>query len=215
MENAMGRKVGYARVSTDEQNLDLQRDALRKAGCDDVYEEKISGKNRERPTLDFCLRSLREGDTLVVWRLDRLGRSLADLIWIVTDLQSRGVGFESLTEKVETASPAGKLIFHVFGALAEFERNLTRERTMAGLAAARARGRQGGRPAKLGEKERREIRALLSDREVSVRDVAERYGVSRATLYKAVGVVEGRRSRSVEEIEEPEGTLLNRLEEAA
>lgn len=187
-------KIGYARVSTDDQNLDLQSDALGKAGCGEIYKEKASGKNADRPELTHCLRALREGDTLVVWRLDRLGRSLPDLVQIVGQLQDRGVAFESISEKIDTSSAAGKLIFHVFASLAEFERNLIRERTNAGLAAARARGRKGGRPAKLGEKEIREIKALLRDPDVRVTDVARRYGVGRATLYKAVGAVQPKRS---------------------
>jgi DNA invertase Pin-like site-specific DNA recombinase len=186
-------KIGYARVSTDDQNLDLQRDTLGKAGCGDIYQEKASGKNAERPELTHCLRALREGDTLVVWRLDRLGRSLPNLVQIVGQLQDRGVAFESISEKIDTSSAAGKLIFHLFASLAEFERNLIRERTNAGLAAARARGRKGGRPAKLGEKEIREIKALLRDPDVRVTDVARRYGVGRATLYKAVGAVQPKR----------------------
>ena len=137
-------RIGYARVSTDDQTLDLQRDALERAKCAQIYEEHASGKTTTRPELDACLKSLRKGDTLVVWRLDRLGRSLGDLIHLTTELRSRGVDFESLTERIETGSPAGKLIFHVFASLAEFEHNLIRERTMAGLRAARARGRNGG-----------------------------------------------------------------------
>lgn len=190
----MTKKIGYARVSTEDQNLDLQRDALKAAGCEDIYEEKVSGKSVERPELNSCLRSLRAGDTLVVWRLDRLGRSLSDLIAIVTDLEKKGVGFETVSGQIDTSSPTGMLVFHIFCCLAEFERSLIRERTHAGLQAARARGRKGGRPAKLGDKELREIRALLKDREVSVSDVAKRYGVSRSTLYNAVGVVPGCRS---------------------
>lgn len=178
------RRFGYARVSTDDQNLDLQRDALSRAGCDRLYEEKVSGKSAGRPQLTECLADLREGDTLLVWRLDRLGRSLPDLVRIVGDLEKRGVGFESLSERIETASAAGKLIFHVFAALAEFERNVIRERTHAGLAAARARGRSGGRKPKIGEKERREIQALYDAKTVPVTDIARRYGVSRTTLYK-------------------------------
>ncbi len=185
----MNQRIGYARVSTDDQNLDLQRDALERAGCQSIYEEKISGKSADRPELEHCLRALRDGDTLVVWRLDRLGRSLPDLVKIVAELESRSVGFESITEKIGTDSAAGKLIFHVFAALAEFERNLIRERTHAGLAAARARGRKGGRPPKLDQKQIREIRALLRDPQVRVSDVASRYGVSRTTLYAAVGAV--------------------------
>ena len=140
-----------------------------------------------------CLKALRSGDTLVVWRLDRLGRSLSDLVRIVGELEQCGVGFESLTEKIETGSAAGKLIFHVFASLAEFERNLIRERTRAGLEASRARGRFGGRKPKLDAKQAREIRALLRDPGVKVTDVAKRYGVSRTTIYKWVGTVEPER----------------------
>ena len=185
----MKQRIGYARVSTDDQHLDLQRDALTKAGCSVIYEEAASGKSTARPELEQCRKALREGDTLVVWRLDRLGRSLPDLVQIVAELEQRGVGFESLTEKIETDSAAGRLVFHVFAALSEFERNLIRERTQAGLAAARARGRAGGRKPKLDDQQVREIKALLRDPEIQVADVARRYGVSRTTLYKHVGAV--------------------------
>ena len=181
--------LGYARVSTDDQHLDLQRDALTKAGCSVIYEEAASGKSTARPELEQCRKALREGDTLVVWRMDRLGRSLPDLVQIVAELEQRGVGFESLTEKIETDSAAGRLVFHVFAALSEFERNLIRERTQAGLAAARARGRAGGRKPKLDDQQVREIKALLRDPDIQVADVARRYGVSRTTLYKHVGVI--------------------------
>ncbi len=183
----MNQRIGYARVSTDDQNLDLQRDALRKALCAVTYEEAGSGKESERPILAQCRKALRDGDTLVVWRLDRLGRSLPDLVQIVAELEQRGVGFESLSEKIETNSAAGKLVFHVFAALAEFERNLIRERTRAGLAAARARGRVGGRKPKLDDRQIREIKALLRDPEISVTAVARSYGISRTTLYKYAG----------------------------
>ena len=183
------QRIGYARVSTDDQHLDLQRDALKKAGCSVIYEEAASGKSTVRPELEQCRKALREGDTLVVWRLDRLGRSLPDLVQIVAELEQRGVGFESLTEKIETDSAAGRLVFHVFAALADLERNLIRERTNAGLAAARARGRAGGRKPKLDDKQVREIKALLRDPDIQVADVARRYGVSRTTIYKHVGVV--------------------------
>jgi DNA invertase Pin-like site-specific DNA recombinase len=185
----MNQRIGYARVSTDDQNLDLQRDALKKAGCATIYEEAASGKNADRAELEHCRKALRTGDTLVVWRLDRLGRSLPDLVRIVAELERDGVGFESITEKIETGSASGKLVFHVFAALSEFERNLIRERTHAGLAAARARGRAGGRKPKLDDKQVREIKALLRDPGIHVADVARRYGVSRTTLYKHVGVV--------------------------
>ena len=185
----MNQRIGYARVSTDDQNLDLQRDALKQAWCALIYEETASGKNTERPELEQCRKALRAGDTLVVWRLDRLGRSLPDLLRIVDDLKERGIGFVSLTEKIETDNAAGKLVFHVFAALSEFERSLIRERTQAGLAAARARGRAGGRKPKLDEKQVREIKALLRDPDIHVAEVARRYGVSRTTLYKHCGVI--------------------------
>ncbi len=185
----MSKRTGYARVSTDDQNLDLQRDALTRSGCITIYEETASGKSATRIELANCRKALRSGDTLVVWRLDRLGRSLSDLVKIIGDLEREGITFESLSEKIDTGSASGKLQFHVFAALAEFERNLIRERTLAGLSAARARGRVGGRPAKLNAKQIREIKTLLTDPAVKVTDIAERYGVSRTTLYKRVGVV--------------------------
>ena len=185
----MSKRIGYARVSTDDQNLDLQRDALTRSGCAPIYEETASGKSATRIELEHCRKALRSGDTLVVWRLDRLGRSLSDLVKIIGNLERDGITFESLSEKIDTSSASGKLQFHVFAALAEFERNVIRERTMAGLSAARARGRVGGRKPKLAEKQIREIKALLSDPAARVKDIAQRYGVSRATLYKRVGVV--------------------------
>ena len=185
----MSKRIGYARVSTDDQNLDLQRDALTKSLCQVIYEETASGKSSQRIELEHCRKALRSGDTLVVWRLDRLGRSLSDLVKIIGDLERDGVTFESLGEKIDTGSASGKLQFHVFATLAEFERNLIRERTLAGLTAARARGRVGGRKPKLSEKQIREIKALLSDPAARVTEIAERYGVSRVTLYKRVGVV--------------------------
>jgi DNA invertase Pin-like site-specific DNA recombinase len=180
----MTKLIGYARVSTDDQNLDLQRDALKKAGCTVIYEETASGKNTERPELEHCLKALRPGDTLVVWRLDRLGRSLPDLVGVITQLEADGIIFQSITERIETGSAAGKLIFHVFAALAEFERNLIRERTKAGLTAARARGRVGGRKPALNDKQIREVRQLVKDPEIEITEVAKRYKVSRATIYK-------------------------------
>ncbi|MET4702240.1 DNA invertase Pin-like site-specific DNA recombinase [Constrictibacter sp. MBR-5] len=188
----MNQRIGYARVSTLDQLLDLQRDALRAAGCCVIYEEAASGKTAARPELDQCRKALRAGDVLVVWRLDRLGRNLSDLVRIVSELEQAGIGFESLSEKIETVSAAGRLIFHVFGALSEFERNLIRERTTAGLVAARARGRSGGRKPKLDAAQLREIKAILRDPAIPVADVAKRYGVSRTTLYKHVGVVKPR-----------------------
>jgi len=182
----MTQRIGYVRISTDDQHLHLQHDALRKAGIEDerLYSDTASGKDDARKEWVACLKALREGDTLVVWRLDRLGRSLSDLVRIVSELESKGVAFESLTEKIETVSAAGKLVFHVFAALAEFERNLIRERTKAGLAAARARGRNGGRKPKLSSAQIQEIKTLMADPSIAVRQIAERYQVSRTTLYK-------------------------------
>jgi DNA invertase Pin-like site-specific DNA recombinase len=180
-----GLKIGYARVSTEEQSLDAQRDSLARAGCAQVYEEKASGKNTDRPELAHCIKALRAGDTLTVWRLDRLGRSLSDLVQIVTDLETRGIGFESLHEKIDTTSAVGRLVFHVFAALAEFERNLGRERTLAGLAAARARGRKGGRKPSLSSKEQEQVRALMAARSIPVSEIAKRYKCSVATCYRA------------------------------
>ena len=180
----MNQRIGYARVSTDDQNLDLQRDALHLAGVESVYEEAASGKTAARQELGNCLKALRAGDTLVVWRLDRLGRSLPDLVQVIAGLDEKGIGFESITEKLETSSAAGRLVFHVFAALAEFERNLIRERTRAGLAAARARGRSGGRKPKLDARQIREIKRLMSDPTIPVGQIAERYKVSRTTIYK-------------------------------
>lgn len=184
----MNQRIGYARVSTDDQHLDLQRDALQQAGCSVIYEEAASGKSAARPELEQCRKALRAGDTLVVWRLDRLGRSLHDLVQIVAELEQRGVHFESLTEKIETGSASGKLQFHVFAALAEFERGLIRERTQAGLAAARARGRDGGRKPKLDDKQVREIRRLMTDPTIPVSQIAKSYKVSRTTIYKVAPV---------------------------
>jgi DNA invertase Pin-like site-specific DNA recombinase len=179
-------KIGYARVSTEEQTVGLQMDALQKAGCEAIYEEQASGKNTDHPQLSACLKALREGDTLSAWRLDRLGRNLANLIQVVNELEQRRIAFESLTERIETNSPAGKLIFHVFAALAEFERNLIRERTLAGLRAARARGRQGGRPVKLTDRDKRMIEVLAGTGELTIADIAAQFRVSRSTVYSRI-----------------------------
>lgn len=175
--------IGYARVSTIEQTLDLQQDALVAAGAATIYADKASGKTADRPELVHCLKALRGGDTLVVWRLDRLGRNLQDLIRIVSELEARGVTLKSLKEAVDTSGPAGKLVFHMFAALAEFERELLRERTLAGLEAARARGRKGGRPSLLDAKQQRAALAMMRDREMSISEIANQFGVSRSTLY--------------------------------
>jgi DNA invertase Pin-like site-specific DNA recombinase len=176
--------VGYARVSTTDQSLDLQQDALRATGCTKVFTDVISGAAGARPGLAQALEYLRPGDTLVVWRLDRLGRSLSHLIEIITTLTRREVGFRSLQEHLDTTTSGGKLIFHVFGALAEFEREIIRERTQAGLAAARARGRRGGRPRKLDDQRLSFARALLSDPTATVTAICQTLQVSRSTLYR-------------------------------
>ena len=179
--------VGYARVSTADQSLDLQRDALSAAGCERVFEETASGAKTDRAALTGALSFVRDGDILVVWKLDRLGRSLPDLIARVQDLKGKGAGFRSLTEGIDTTSAAGSLVFHIFGALAEFERELIRERTAAGLESARARGRTGGRPETLTRKKVELAARLMRDRETRVEDVLTAVGnVSKATLYRHV-----------------------------
>jgi len=176
--------VGYARVSTHDQNPDLQKDALLKAGCERTFTDIASGAQASRNGLNEALDFVREGDTLVVWKLDRLGRSLKHLIELVTTLQTRRIGFRSLQESIDSTTSGGKLIFHVFGALAEFERDLIRERTHAGLTAARARGRHGGRPRSMTEKQVAMALALRKDPNTTVADVCKTLQVSKATLYR-------------------------------
>ena len=176
--------IGYARVSTLEQNLDLQKDALKKAGCERIFEDKESGAKTERPGLMKALEALRPGDTLVVWKVDRLGRSLKHLVETVQSLGERGVGFKSLQESLDTTTSGGKLVFHVFAALAEFERDIIRERTQAGLAAARARGRQGGRPKGRDERKRQAAIALSQDKSRSVSEICRMLGISRTSFYR-------------------------------
>ncbi|MBN2970416.1 MULTISPECIES: recombinase family protein [Sphingomonadaceae] len=180
------RRIGYARVSTADQDLAPQLDVLRAKGCEPIYSEHASGKHADRPELAQAMKALRAGDTLVVWRLDRLGRSLPDLIATVNELASRGIAFESVTEAIDTTTASGKLVFNIFASLADFERHLIGERTRAGLAAGRARGRMGGRPPALTSRQLREARLLLTDPDATVTAVAERYGVSRTTLYKGL-----------------------------
>ena len=175
--------VGYARVSTKDRDPGLQRNALKQAGCERVYTETGSGAQRERAELKAALDYMRSGDTLVVWRLDRLARSMKQLIETVEDLEGRQVAFRSLTENIDTNASGGNLVFHVFGALAEFERSIILERTRAGLAANRARGRSGGRPPVLGEKEKAAGLVLLRDPSIPVKEVARRLGISVAALY--------------------------------
>jgi len=179
--------IGYARVSTHDQTLDLQKDALEKIGCAKIFTDTASGARIERKGLDEALDYVREGDSLVVWRLDRLGRSLKHLIETVTTLNNKKIGFKSITENIDTTTSGGKLIFHIFGALAEFERDIIRERTNAGLQAARARGRLGGRPKALNTKKQVIAQALYNDKNNPIDDICKTLNISRATLYRYVG----------------------------
>ncbi len=178
--------LGYARVSTADQDAALQIDALKKAGCYKVFVDHASGSLDERPELSRLLDQIRPGDTLVVWRLDRLGRSIRHLIDSLTDLSGKDIGFRSLTENIDTTTPGGRLVFHVFAALAEFERDLIRERTNAGLSAARARGRQGGRPPTLTADQVKTARRLYEQRDMTVEQIGDVLGVSRTTIYRAL-----------------------------
>jgi len=181
-------RVGYARVSTSDQSPELQLDALQRAGCEKILTEKASGAKADRPELAHVLRDvLRQGDVLVVWKLDRLARSLKKLITTAEELEERGIGLVSLTENIDTTTPGGVLVFHVFGAIAQFERALIRERTAAGLAEARRRGRKGGRPPAFKAGDVTAARALMKEGKLPVRDVAKRMGVSVATLYRHAG----------------------------
>jgi len=176
--------IGYARISTLDQTLALQQDALTAAGCEHIYTDTVSGSVTTRPGLAQALSHLRAGDTLVVWRLDRLGRSLPHLIETVSALVRQGVGFRSLQEQIDTTTSGGKLVFHVFGALAEFERDLIRERTHAGLAAARKRGRLFGRPKALTAQQVRQLQSLAKDERNTVAEICQTLGISRATYYR-------------------------------
>jgi len=176
--------IGYARVSTSDQHLHLQTDALHAAGCERLFTDTVSGAKVDRPGLAAALSTCRPGDTLVVWKLDRLGRSLPHLVETVRDLVARGVGFKSLQESIDTTTSGGKLIFHLFASLAEFERDLIRERTNAGLLAARARGRNGGRPKGVDAKKQKAALALKREVGYSVREICEIVGISRNTYYK-------------------------------
>src|SRR3954465_3658407 len=174
--------VGYARVSTSDQTLDLQQDALTKAGCTRIFTDTASGAQTERKGLQEAISYVRVGDTLVVWKLDWLGRSLKDLITRITELNDRKIGFRSLTENIDTTTSGGKLIFHIFGALAEFERDIIRERTTAGLEAARARGKRGGRPKALSPERIKLAKKLYADKSTSVAEICKMLGISRHTL---------------------------------
>jgi DNA invertase Pin-like site-specific DNA recombinase len=180
-------KFGYARVSTHEQILDLQIDALKAAGCERIYQEKASGSKAERPELMRMLDQLRIGDTVIIWKLDRLGRSLAHLIKLVSDLEDQGVGLLSLNDPIDTTTPQGRLVFRIFASLAEFERDVIRERTMAGVASARRRGRLLGRPkglTKNAEQKARLAESLYKDENFSVEQIARELRISKTTLYK-------------------------------
>ncbi len=178
--------IGYARVSTFDQNLDLQIDALKKAGCEKIYHDQLSGAKADRPGLTTALAFARKGDTLVVWRLDRLGRSLRHLITTVEEMRSRGIALKSLQDQIDSSTAAGELQFHIFGALAQFERSLIQERTNAGLAAARARGRLGGRPKKLTPEQVQLAAAMMKNKTVPVARICATLQVGRTTLYKYV-----------------------------
>jgi DNA invertase Pin-like site-specific DNA recombinase len=178
--------IGYARISTHDQTLHLQRDALEKAECEKIFTDTVSGTKAERKGLSEALSHLREGDTLVVWRLDRLGRSLRHLIDTITELHDRGVGFKSLQENIDTTTSGGKLVFHIFGALAEFEREIIRERTQAGLQSARSRGKVGGRPKALTPKEVQMLRNMAGDKSLTVSDICKTLGIGRTTFYRYV-----------------------------
>ena len=175
--------IGYARVSTQDQNLDLQTEALTKVGCKKIYNDKISGSRAERPGLTTALEMLREGDTLVVWKLDRLGRSVKNLVDLVGELHQQGIQFKSLTDAIDTGTPSGRFFFHVMASLAEMERELTVERTRAGLEVARQLGRKGGRRRQMTESKIESAKKLLANG-VPPRDVAMNLGVSVPTLYR-------------------------------
>ena len=176
-------QIGYARVSSDDQNLDLQYDALKEAGCKKIFDDRASGAKAPRPGLDRLLETVREGDSVIVWRLDRLGRSMTELLKLVDQLESSGVELSSLKEKIDTSSSGGRLVFHIFAALAEFERSLIRERTSAGLNAAKARGRTGGRPPALDTKEQKLLVKLYESGEHSIGEICQILRISKATLY--------------------------------
>jgi DNA invertase Pin-like site-specific DNA recombinase len=176
--------IGYARISTADQTLHLQKDALQQAGCSRIFTDTASGAKAERIGLDEALDYARAGDTLVVWRLDRLGRSLRHLIETITGLANRGIGFKSITESIDTTTSGGKLVFHIFGALAEFERDIIRERTQAGLNAARARGRKGGRPKALTPKKVQQAQTLYDAKNHTIDEICKTLNISRATFYR-------------------------------
>lgn len=206
-ESPQGILVGYARVSTEEQNLDLQRDALINAGVEEFYifEEKSTGVHTKRPELTQCLRSLRKGDTLIVYRLDRLARSLADLMQMLDDFDKRGIKFKSLTEAIDTSGAMGRLVFHMIGAIAEFEARLISERTKAGLQAAALRGRKGGRKPVVTKEMMKDILRMLQDPSITHDDVSRVFKISRGAVYRAL-----KRYRDDEEFKQLQGLLRKR-----
>lgn len=181
-------KIGYCRVSTQDQKLDLQKDALKKFGCEKIFEDKISGMKFQREGLDEVLNYMRKGDTLVVWKLDRLGRGLRDLLDIINTLKEKGIEFCSITENIDTTSPTGKLTFHIFAFLAEYERDKIRERTNAGLKAARARGKVGGRPTKITKELIKQVHTLHKNPDISINEIISILGIGRTTFYKILKI---------------------------
>ena len=195
-------KIGYARVSTQDQKLELQTDALLQHGCEQIFKEKKSGKNKERPELEKMISQLRSGDTVVVWKLDRLGRSLRDLIDLVAEFKERGVDFVSLQDGINTATATGRFTFNIFASLAEFEREIIRERTKAGLDAAKARGRMGGRPAGLSKEAQgkaKSAKILYDSKLKTVEEIAKQLGIGRATCYRYIDYASALEERSVRE----------------
>ena len=185
-------KIGYARVSTKEQNLDLQVDALKNVGCEKIYKEYVSGVKADRPELEKLMNHLRKGDVVIIWKLDRLGRSLKHLVELVATFNEKEVGLLSLNDPVDTTTPQGRLVFNIFASLAEFERDIIRERTKAGLEAARSRGRLGGRPkglSKEAEKTAIAAKVLYQQKELSISEICEKLNISKSTLYRYLKVV--------------------------
>lgn len=199
-------KIGYARVSTKDQNLALQKDALQKEGCELFFEEKVSGAKSDRPELRRMIDQLRKGDIIIIWKLDRLGRSLRDLVNLVTEIQDKGAGLKSLNDSIDTTTPQGKLTFHLFAALAEFERDIISERTKAGLDSARARGRKGGRPKGLSQQAKDKAiisETLYREGNLSVSQICQHLGVARSTFYKLL------KHRDVQLVQKGERTSLS------
>ena len=179
-------RIGYARVSTNDQSTDLQTDALSQSGCEKIFTEVASGAKADRPELAKVIDYLRKGDTLVVWKLDRLARSMSQLIGTMNELEARGIGFHSLTEAIDTSTSTGKFTFNIFAALAAFERELIKDRTQEGLRAAAARGRRGGRPRALSDEQKRMALAMLKVEDITAKQIAEQLGIGRSTLYRHI-----------------------------